>query len=173
MPSPLTVFGALNLNARNFDVELRRAQEKLQNGMSGFLTQPVLSAQAVVNLKRPAKHWAKRRKILAGIMPVVSQRNAVFMENEVNGIHVDAEIIERFAGLDRAQGEELGLKVSVRPRRLFSLPLMTVPVPVQGASSRMRSKRKNSSSSRASMRMTGTFFGTLAVEVGLKLFGAG
>ena len=26
----LTVFGALNLNARNFDVELRRAQEKLQ-----------------------------------------------------------------------------------------------------------------------------------------------
>lgn len=62
MPSPLTVFGALNLNARNFDVELRRAQEKLQNGMSGFLTQPVLSAQAVVNLKRPAKRWAKRRK---------------------------------------------------------------------------------------------------------------
>ena len=52
MPSPLTVFGALNLNARNFDVELRRAQEKLQNGMSGFLTQPVLSAQAVVNLKK-------------------------------------------------------------------------------------------------------------------------
>ena len=28
MPSPLTVFGALNLNARNFDVELRRAHGK-------------------------------------------------------------------------------------------------------------------------------------------------
>ena len=27
---------------------------------------------------------------------------------------VDAEIIERFAGLDRAQGEELGLEVSVK-----------------------------------------------------------
>ncbi|MGL0910059.1 hypothetical protein ACSTB0_13485, partial [Faecalibacterium wellingii] len=37
---------------RNFDVELRRAQEKLENGMSGFLTQPVLSAQAVENLKK-------------------------------------------------------------------------------------------------------------------------
>ena len=44
----------------------------------------------------------------------MSQRNAIFMENEVNGIHVDAEIIERFAGLDRAQGEELGLEVSVK-----------------------------------------------------------
>ena len=114
MPSPLTVFGALNLNARNFDVELRRAQEKLQNGMSGFLTQPVLSAQAVVNLKKTRETLGEKAKILAGIMPVVSQRNAIFMENEVNGIHVDAEIIERFAGLDRAQGEELGLEVSVK-----------------------------------------------------------
>ena len=114
MPSPLTVFGALNLNARNFDVELRRAQEKLENGMSGFLTQPVLSAQAVENLKKTREALGSRAKILAGIMPVVSQRNAIFMENEVNGIHVDAEIIERFAGLDRAQGEELGLEVSVK-----------------------------------------------------------
>ena len=114
MPSPLTVFGALNLNARNFDVELRRAQEKLQNGMSGFLTQPVLSAQAVENLKKTREALGSRAKILAGIMPVVSQRNAIFMENEVNGIHVDAEIIERFAGLDRVQGEELGLEVSVK-----------------------------------------------------------
>ena len=114
MPSPLTVFGALNLNARNFDVELRRAQEKLENGMSGFLTQPMLSAQAVENLKKTREALGSRAKILAGIMPVVSQRNAIFMENEVNGIHVDAEIIERFAGLDRAQGEELGLEVSVK-----------------------------------------------------------
>ena len=114
MPGPMTVFGALNLNARNFDVELRRAQEKLQNGMSGFLTQPVLSAQAVVNLKKTRETLGEKAKILAGIMPVVSQRNAIFMENEVNGIHVDAEIIERFAGLDRAQGEELGLEVSVK-----------------------------------------------------------
>ena len=114
MPSPLTVFGALNLNARNFDVELRRAQEKLENGMSGFLTQPVLSAQAVENLKKTREALGSRAKILAGIMPVVSQRNAIFMENEVNGIHVDAEIIECFAGLDRAQGEELGLEVSVK-----------------------------------------------------------
>ena len=114
MPSPLTVFGALNLNARNFDVELCRAQEKLENGMSGFLTQPVLSAQAVENLKKTREALGSRAKILAGIMPVVSQRNAIFMENEVNGIHVDAEIIERFAGLDRVQGEELGLEVSVK-----------------------------------------------------------
>ena len=114
MPSPMTVFGALNLNARNFDVELRRAREKLDNGMSGFLTQPVLSAQAVENLKKTRETLGGDAKILAGILPVVSQRNAIFMENEVNGIHVDAAIIDRFAGLDRAAGEELGLEISVQ-----------------------------------------------------------
>ncbi len=117
MPSPMTVFGALNLNARNFDVELRRAGEKLENGMSGFLTQPVLSEQAVENLRRTRETLGERAKILAGIMPVVSQRNAIFMENEVNGIHVAEDIIEAFAGLDREQGEALGLEISLKMAR--------------------------------------------------------
>ena len=117
MPSPMTVFGALNLNARNFEVELRRAGEKLENGMSGFLTQPVLSEQAVENLRRTRETLGERAKILAGIMPVVSQRNAIFMENEVNGIHVAEDIIEAFAGLGREQGEALGLEISLKMAR--------------------------------------------------------
>ena len=117
MPSPMTVFGALNLNARNFEVDLRRAGEKLENGMSGFLTQPVLSEQAVENLRRTRETLGERAKILAGIMPVVSQRNAIFMENEVNGIHVAEDIMEAFAGLDREQGEALGLEISLKMAR--------------------------------------------------------
>jgi methionine synthase I (cobalamin-dependent)/5,10-methylenetetrahydrofolate reductase len=117
MPSAMTVLGALNLNARNFEVELRRAVEKLENGMSGFLTQPVLSAQAVENLRKARQTLGERAKILAGIMPVVSQRNAIFMENEINGIHVEEDIIQRFAGLDREQGEALGLEVSMQMAR--------------------------------------------------------
>ena len=117
MPSAMTVFGALNLNARNFEVELRRAGEKLEHGMSGFLTQPVLSGQAVENLRHARDVLGSRARILAGIMPVVSQRNAIFMENEINGIHVEEEIIQQFAGLDRAQGEELGLEISLKMAR--------------------------------------------------------
>ena len=117
MPSAMTVFGALNLNARNFEVELRRAGEKLEHGMSGFLTQPVLSGQAVENLRHAREVLGSRARILAGIMPVVSQRNAIFMENEINGIHVEEDIIRQFAGLDRAQGEELGLAISLKMAR--------------------------------------------------------
>ena len=117
MPSAMTVFGALNLNARNFEVELRRAGEKLEHGMSGFLTQLVLSGQAVENLRHAREVLGSRARILAGIMPVVSQRNAIFMENEINGIHVEEDIIRQFAGLDRAQGEELGLAISLKMAR--------------------------------------------------------
>ena len=112
----MNVFGALNLNARNFDVELRRAQEKQASGMAGFLTQPVLSGQAVDNLKA-AREALPGAKILAGILPVVSQRNALYMENEINGIHVEEAIIQRYAGADRAKGEELGLEISLEMAR--------------------------------------------------------
>lgn len=108
----MTVFGALNLNARNFDVELRRAKEKIESGMAGFLTQPVLSRQAVENLAA-ARAALPGAKLLAGILPVVSHRNALFMENEVNGIHIDPDLIQRYEGADRAQGEALGLEISL------------------------------------------------------------
>ncbi len=32
----MTVFGALNLNARNFDVELRRARKSWKTACAGF-----------------------------------------------------------------------------------------------------------------------------------------
>lgn len=73
--------------------------------MVGFLTQPVLTRQALENLK--LAHETLHGKILGGIIPIVSQRNALFMNSEVAGITVDPEIIDRYAGLDRAQGEEL------------------------------------------------------------------
>ena len=110
LTTPFRVFGALNLNARNFSVQLRLAQKKEENGMVGFLTQPVLTKQALENLK--LAHETLHGKILGGIIPIVSQRNALFMNSEVAGITVDQEIIDRYAGLDRAQGEELAVRIS-------------------------------------------------------------
>ena len=110
IPGPMTVFGALNLNARNFDVELRRAQEKEACGVSGFLTQPVLSAEALDNLK--LAHKTLRGKILGGIFPVVSHRNACFLNNEISGMRVCDEIIHLYEGKDRDAAEALAVTVS-------------------------------------------------------------
>lgn len=112
LPARMAVFGALNLGARNFAVELRRAEEKLACGMTGFLTQPVLSTQAMENLRLARQTLGSRAKLLAGVLPVVSLRNAQFLDSEVNGIQVEPELLQRFAGLDKAAGEALGLEVA-------------------------------------------------------------
>jgi len=111
LPRPFRIFGALNLNVRNFDVQLRLAREKEENGAVGFFTQPVHSRQALENLKRARE--ALSGKLLGGVMPIVSERNARFMNSEIAGITVDEEIIARYAGADRARGEALAEEISL------------------------------------------------------------
>lgn len=111
LPAPFHVFGALNLNARNFEVELNRAKEKLQRGMVGFLTQPVLSDQALENLKLARKEL-NGGYILGGIIPIVSERNARFMDAEISGISVAPEIIEKYHGLSKEEAAELAVSLS-------------------------------------------------------------
>jgi homocysteine S-methyltransferase len=91
LKSPFRIFGALNLNAHNFEMQLALAVEKEECGVSGFLTQPVLSQQALDNLKLARR--TLKGKLLGGIYPVVSHRNACFLNNEIAGIHVSDEII--------------------------------------------------------------------------------
>ncbi len=110
LPTPFHIFGALNVNARNFQVQLEIAQKKEANGADGFLTQPVLSPQAVENLILARQ--TLKGKILGGIMPVVSKRNALFMNSEISGITVDDAIIARYDGLDRDEAEALAVEIS-------------------------------------------------------------
>ena len=111
LPSPIHVFGALNVNAYNFDNQLKMAREKLNNGMVGFLTQPVLTESALENLKIAHKELPEAY-ILGGIIPVVSAKNARFMDSEIHGINVDPRITEMYEGKDREEGEELAVKIS-------------------------------------------------------------
>ncbi len=110
LPAPFRIFGALNLNVRNFHMQLKLAQEKEENGACGFFTQPVLTAQALENLKLARE--TLKGKILGGIIPVVSHRNALFMNSEIAGITVDEKIIRLYEGADREKGEELAVTVS-------------------------------------------------------------
>lgn len=116
LAQPFHLFGALNVNAVNFDVQLQLAREKLERGMAGFLTQPVLTRRGLDNLKR-ARAELPGAWLLGGIIPVVSARNARFMDSEINGIDVDPEITRIYEGKDRAEGEELAVKISAEIAR--------------------------------------------------------
>ena len=106
---PFFLCGALNINAVNFAVELERAKDKEACGMEAFLTQPVLSAKAVENLRLARQ--ALKGKIMGGLFPVVSYNNARFLQSEVAGITVDDRIVCAYEGLDRVRGEELAVRL--------------------------------------------------------------
>ena len=110
--APFHVFGALNVNAKHFPSQLGLAKKKLEAGMTGFFTQPVLSERAKENL-RTARDTLPGALILGGIMPVVSERNARFMESEITGIHVEERIINAYHGLSREEAEELAVQLSL------------------------------------------------------------
>lgn len=109
---PFRIFAALNLNAVNFRVQLELAKEKEACGVSGFLTQPVLSEEALENLKLARREL--KGKILGGVFPIVSYRNACFLNNEIAGMRVAPEIAERYKGLERDEAEQLAAKISVQ-----------------------------------------------------------
>lgn len=108
--NPFMVSGALNINAVNFESQLRHAEKKIANGVSVLFTQPVLSKRGLENLQRARKELPV--KLLGGIMPVVSYRNAMFMSNEMAGIEIEEEIIARYKDKDREESEALALEIS-------------------------------------------------------------
>ena len=107
---PFFVCGGLNINAVRFDSELDRAKEKMDCGVPAFLTQPVLSEQAALHLER-AMDELHGAKLIGGLFPVVSEKNARFLQSEVHGITVDEAVVRAYAGLDRAQGEDMAVRL--------------------------------------------------------------
>ncbi|MCH5184678.1 MAG: bifunctional homocysteine S-methyltransferase/methylenetetrahydrofolate reductase [Oscillospiraceae bacterium] len=107
---PFHICGALNVNAVNFGAQLERAHEKIECGVTTFLTQPVLSHAAFENLKLARKELDAN--ILGGIIPVVSYKNACFMNNEISGISICDEIIRLYENADREKAAELAVDIS-------------------------------------------------------------
>ena len=108
--SPINICAALNVNSRNFSAELKKAKKKIESGVNVLFTQPVLTDRAVENLKIASENLDI--KIMGGIIPIVSERNARYMQSEVNGIHITDDIVEMYVGKSREEAEELALKIS-------------------------------------------------------------
>lgn len=109
---PFYICGALNVNAVNFDAQIAHARNKIANGVKVFLTQPVFCAAACENLRRA--HEELPAKILGGILPIVSYRNACYMNNEIAGITIGEETVELYNGLDKEQAGRLAVEIALR-----------------------------------------------------------
>ncbi len=108
---PICFGGAVNQGRVNFEVELRRVKKKMEAGATFFLTQPVFSFEGAERLRRIKQETGAR--ILCGIMPFVSLKNAMFMKNEMTGIDVTDEVLERYrSDMTKEEGEAVGINLA-------------------------------------------------------------
>ena len=92
-PTCFTIGVGVNPGHLDLEYELRRLDWKVKAGAEYAITQPVFDV-------RQLEHFLNRIEpmdlpVVAGIWPLLSYRNAQFMNNEVPGVSVPDEVMER------------------------------------------------------------------------------
>ncbi|HEX9610316.1 MAG TPA: methylenetetrahydrofolate reductase, partial [Gemmatimonadales bacterium] len=109
-PTRWVIGVGVNPGAVDLDRELSRFHWKVDAGAEFAVTQPVFDPGQLEDFLKRVEQY--RIPIVAGIWPLVSLRNAEFLANEVPGVVVPAEVLER---MRRAQdrGKEAALQEGV------------------------------------------------------------
>ncbi len=108
---PVVYGGALNYHGANVGAIIDRMKLKIEAGCSCFLTQPVYTAEDVERIRYIKEHVDTR--ILCGIMPLVSYKNAMFVKNEMPGIHISDDIVSRYReDMTREEAEAVARDIS-------------------------------------------------------------
>lgn len=79
--------------ALNYEREIKRLEEKVMAGAEIVMTQPVYDERVVERFLSDTKHL--NIKVLLGVLPIASHRNAEFLHNEVPGMSVPEQVRER------------------------------------------------------------------------------
>jgi homocysteine S-methyltransferase len=94
-PTSFTIGVGVNPGAQDIEHELSRFYWKVEAGAEYAITQPVFDPDQLLSFTEELKKRGIWIPIVAGIWPLVSARNAEFMANEVPGVVVPPEIVQR------------------------------------------------------------------------------
>jgi 5,10-methylenetetrahydrofolate reductase len=109
-PTKFTIGVGVNPGHMDLDYELRRLDWKVKAGAEYCITQPVFD---VAVLERFLAHIGDMKlPVVAGIWPLLSYRNAQFMNNEVPGVSVTDEVMERMR-IASEKSKEHGLREGI------------------------------------------------------------
>ena len=111
-PTGFNIGVGVNPGAINMDEELRRLDWKIEAGAEYVITQPVFDISILERFMKRIRHVTI--PLLCGIWPLISYRNAEFMNNEVPGASVPPDIMER---MRRTTTKEEGFAEGVRIAR--------------------------------------------------------
>ncbi|MEJ2543763.1 MAG: methylenetetrahydrofolate reductase [Calditrichaceae bacterium] len=104
---------AANPFAKPFEMRLIRLHKKIEAGAKFIQTQPVFNMDLFARWLEEAVKMGLHEKcaILAGVMPVKSARVLEYMKQEVPGVKIDAEYINRMKNAE--DHKEEGVKIAV------------------------------------------------------------
>ncbi|MDA3845608.1 MAG: bifunctional homocysteine S-methyltransferase/methylenetetrahydrofolate reductase [Vallitaleaceae bacterium] len=109
---PLYIGGAFDPKKSNIDREIERIMKKKEAGAAYLLTQPIFSDADIDVLIRVRKETGI--KILAGILPLISYKNARFIHNEFSGMDIPDDVMDAFEpSMSREVAEAVGTKIAI------------------------------------------------------------
>ncbi len=110
-PTAFFIGVGVNPGAIDLDHEIRRFEWKVEAGAEYAITQPVFDVKQLKHFLKRIEHC--RIPIVPGIWPLTSYRNAEFLNNEVPGVDVPPEILERMRKCeDGAAALKEGVKIA-------------------------------------------------------------
>lgn len=105
-----TIGVGVNPGHLDLEKELKRLDWKIKAGAEYAITQPVFDVRQLESFLKRIEEW--KLPIIPGIWPLLSYRNAQFMNNEVPGVHVPDDVMERMR-VASDKGKEFGLREGV------------------------------------------------------------
>lgn len=105
-----TIGAAFNPNGQRMEVQVARLAKKVANGATFAQTQPIYDLERFERMVEQTAHLGI--PILPGVLPLVSERNAEFLHNEVPGIVIPDAIRARMKGKVGEEGVREGLAIA-------------------------------------------------------------
>lgn len=104
------VGAAFNPNVKHLHKAVERLEKKIASGADYIMTQPVYDRELIVRIKEATAHLDI--PIFIGIMPLASGKNAEYLHNEVPGIQLSEEVLDRMRGLQGEEGRAMGVEIA-------------------------------------------------------------
>jgi len=110
-PTGFSIGVGVNPGAINLDDELKRLDWKIEAGAEYMITQPVFDIKIFESFIKRIDYV--KLPLICGIWPLISYRNAEFMNNEVPGASVPDEILSRMrSATTKDEGFETGIQIA-------------------------------------------------------------
>ncbi|MGX7071142.1 bifunctional homocysteine S-methyltransferase/methylenetetrahydrofolate reductase [Gemella bergeri] len=108
-----TVAAAYNPNVRDINKTERLIEKKINAGADYFITQPIYEHKKIEQLSEIAKKYPDT-PFFIGIMPITSYNNAIFLHNEVPGIKLSEEFLNKLEKVknDKTACQQIALEES-------------------------------------------------------------